>query len=138
MFIFFNFNFLESINTLSKGFKFLSMGIAFIGIIIIFLGIVNLGFSKTEIIKKGDGETLYFKGIYRYIKHPVYIGIFYCLFGFALYIQSPLSILISILILVVFYFKSKIEDKELEKLYDFYKIYNKNTGRFFPKIRKSN
>lgn len=136
IFIFFNFNFIETVKTFPSWLQHISLGLIFIGILIIFLGIVNLGFSKAKIIKQDSNETILFNGIYRYIKHPVYLGIFCCLFGFSIFIQSPISLLVSLLIMVVFYYKSILEDKELEKQYEFYKTYNKNTGRFFPKINK--
>lgn len=73
-------------------------------------------------------------GIYKYIRHPIYTALFFGMLVWSLYQQSFYQLLISILILILFYFKSKYEEKLLCKKFEEYKHYMKNSGRFLPKL----
>ncbi len=115
----------------------LLLGVIFlIGISIIFLGIVNMGFSSSKSNINLSENNIRYKGIYNFIRHPIYLGIFICLFTYAIYTFCIINIFLSLLIWGFYYFKSKYEDKQLEAQFLFYRDYNKRTGRFFPKKNK--
>ncbi len=105
------------------------------GIIIIFLGIFNLKYSKGDLVAVYN-NNFRFRGIYKYIRHPSYVGMLLLLLAFSLYHFSIIKIVITLLLWGVLYLKSKAEDEILESQFDFYKEYNKNVGRFFPKFKK--
>lgn len=108
------------------------------GLIIILFGILDLKVSQTKDYNNNTFTGFRFKGIYNYVKHPIYLGLIICLSAYAFYRLCIINFTISILLGVILYYKSKIEDIELESQYDFYKNYNKKTGRFFPKFRNRN
>ncbi len=105
------------------------------GIIIILLGIINLKYSKRDLVAVYN-NNFGFRGIYRYIRHPSYVGMLLLLLAFSLYHFSIIKIVTTLLLWGVLYLKSKAEDEILEAKFDFYKKYNKNVGRFFPKFKK--
>lgn len=73
-------------------------------------------------------------GIYKYIRHPIYTALFFGMLFWSLYQQSFYQLLISFSILILFYFKSKYEEKLLSEKFEDYKDYMKVSGRFLPKI----
>ncbi|MFD2562674.1 methyltransferase family protein [Aquimarina rubra] len=73
-------------------------------------------------------------GFYRFSRHPIYSGILISCFFYALYSCSGFKMIISIALLILFYFKSSYEEELLFKKYIGYKKYKKRVGRFFPKI----
>jgi len=79
-------------------------------------------------------SSLVTHGIFKYIRHPIYTAIILGMFVWSLYQQSLYQLIISILILILFYFKSKYEEQLLCKKFDDYKDYMQKTGRFLPKI----
>lgn len=78
-----------------------------------------------------------YRGIYKYVRHPIYLGILFSMFVYAVYTLAPLRVLITLLMGVVLYFKSNVEEKELLRRFDYYRTYRQRTGRFFPKFTNS-
>jgi len=79
-------------------------------------------------------SSLITHGLYQYIRHPIYTGIFLFLFGNALYSGSTFKVLVSLFILILFYFKTEYEEQQLSIKYSAYKTYKKTAGRFLPKF----
>jgi protein-S-isoprenylcysteine O-methyltransferase Ste14 len=79
-------------------------------------------------------SSLITHGSYQYIRHPIYTGILLFLFGYALYDGSTFKVLVSLLLLILFYFKTEYEEQQLSIKYSNYQTYKKTTGRFIPKF----
>ena len=77
-------------------------------------------------------------GIFKYIRHPIYTGLFVGLLAYGLYTHSSSKILISLFLLFWFYLKSEYEEKLLTQKFSDYKKYKTLTGKFFPKLTFSN
>ncbi|MBZ0327324.1 MAG: isoprenylcysteine carboxylmethyltransferase family protein [Altibacter sp.] len=107
-------------------------GIIF-GILIILFGIVNLSGLAVSNSDRNKKTGEYFGGIYKYVRHPIYIGIAIVMFSYAIYVLSLIKLAATILLVILLYFKSKQEEKDLLKHFSDYKNYKKRTGRFFPK-----
>lgn len=110
------------------------------GVLLIFLGVLIGTISLLQLNKNlspfptpKSNSTLITHGIYKYIRHPIYSAITLFLFGYGLYSSSLFKILISLTLLILFYFKSAYEEKLLSKKYSNYKTYRKTAGRFLPK-----
>ncbi|MEP2937211.1 MAG: isoprenylcysteine carboxylmethyltransferase family protein [Gilvibacter sp.] len=103
------------------------------GIIVILFGILNLNENLSPFPSPKENAELIQNGIYKYIRHPIYSGILLAMTGFALFNSSLEKIVITVLMAVVFYYKSDYEEKLLIKKYAPYEQYRKLTGRFFPK-----
>jgi protein-S-isoprenylcysteine O-methyltransferase Ste14 len=68
------------------------------------------------------------------VRHPIYAGIIFFAFGFALFWSSGFKLIISTALLLWFWLKSVYEEKKLDSRYSNYKQYKQKTGRFFPKL----
>ncbi|WP_281778137.1 methyltransferase family protein [Croceibacter atlanticus] len=111
-----------------------------IGIILITLGILMGLLSVIQLNKNLSpfptpitGGKLIETGLYKYIRHPIYTSILSTLLGYGLYSGSGYKILITITLLVLFFYKSKYEEKKLSSVFSEYPEYVKKTGRFLPK-----
>ena len=108
-----------------------------IGSFIFGLGIVIMGIGWWQ-IHRAKGE-LVTTGIYRYVRHPQYLGIFMLTIG--MMIQWPtLSTLIMLPVLLISYYKlaKREEAVVLEEFGEEYEEYMKKTPAFFPiKIKRA-
>lgn len=82
-------------------------------------------------LKKG---TLLTTGIYKYVRHPIYTSILMVLTGHLLTSPQTGRMIVTGLLAVLFFFKSRYEEKLLMANYPDYQDYKKRTGRFFPGI----
>lgn len=81
------------------------------------------------------GSELITHGLFKYVRHPIYSGILLSAFSLALYLGSGYKLLIAFLLLILFYFKSRYEEKLLLQKFPEYKEYMKCSGRFLPHLR---
>jgi protein-S-isoprenylcysteine O-methyltransferase Ste14 len=101
--------------------------------ILIFLGIWIIS-AGWEMVYKSEGK-LVASGIYRYVRHPQYAGIYVITLGFM--IQRPtITTLILWPFVIWMYYKlaQKEEQEALEKFPEQYNVYMKKTPMFFPKL----
>ena len=114
--------------------------------VIIMVGAANLGtFLSVFIIgfiklgnKRASGfvNNLETRGLYRYLRNPMYAGISFSIFGLGLLINNTAVALTGLLWLVVCYFQCKREEKELEnKFGNVYLDYKSRTPMFIPDFK---
>lgn len=103
---------------------------------IFILSILQLNKNLSPFPSPKTNSELVENGIYKYIRHPIYTAIIFGLLVWSLYQNSLFQLLISISILILFYFKSKYEEQQLLKKFPEYKSYMSRTGRFLPRIFK--
>ena len=87
----------------------------------------TINFENTSVLVKS--------GIYRYIRHPLYLSIF--LLGTGIMLKDPASvqIVLGIINLIAVYFTARIEENEMiAKFGDEYRLYMKETKMFIPYI----
>lgn len=83
-----------------------------------------------------DQTELITWGIFGVVRHPIYGGLFLMLSGLAFYQASLYKLLVSFSLLLLFFFKSRYEEKRLcERFPKQYLRYREYTGRFFPRLR---
>ena len=109
-----------------------------LGGLIIVLGVINLNENITPFPSPRRDSSLISGGIYKYIRHPIYSGITLAMFSYALFSGSVGRLFISVILFMVFYFKSELEEKLLIERFPKYSIYKKATGRFFPFKKPNN
>lgn len=120
--------------------QWLGVSIFIIAIIVFCLSQVRLGsnFSATTEIRKG--QNLVTRGIYRYIRHPMYAS--YWLWGIAqaLILPNWVAGLSMLLTLIPFYIARvpREEHMMLEHFGDEYRTYMEKTGRVIPHIMINN
>ena len=99
-----------------------------------FSSILNLNENLSPFPSPKSNSSLISTGIYRYIRHPIYAGILLSMMGYALYLMSVFKLFITLVLWIVFYFKSNLEERLLQKsVLVEYKDYMEMTGRFFPR-----
>lgn len=113
-----------------------------ISILLISLGILILGVSMLQLNKNlspfpspKTNSELITVGIYRYVRHPIYTGILMSTLGYGLYMNSEYKLFITLLLFILFYYKSRYEEQQLQNKFESYRDYKKKTGRFFPRIK---
>ncbi|MFX0060325.1 MAG: methyltransferase family protein [Candidatus Heimdallarchaeota archaeon] len=105
------------------------------GILMIWSRILLGPYGTPRIVIK-DHHQLITKGIYRYIRHPLYLGYILLLFGYSFAFSSLFSSCIIILIMLPLT-KSRMDLEEkllLASLGEKYSDYTKRTNRLIPKI----
>lgn len=107
-----------------------------IGFIFILAGLVlvaggwRLVFSAQ---KKGELAT---GGIYKYVRHPQYTGIFIALLGQLIHWPTVLTLLLFPVIVGAYYHLARKEEKAMiSKFGDAYQTYMQSVPMFFPKLK---
>ena len=107
-----------------------------IGFIVTLLSILQLNKNLSPFPTPKTNSELVQYGLYRYIRHPIYTGILFLAFGISLLSLSLYRLLITLVLLVLFYYKSNYEEEQLQKKFPAYDSYKKSAGRFLPIISK--
>ena len=84
-----------------------------------------------------DDHTLVTTGLYRYIRHPLYSGLFLIGYGAALvYVNWLGVVMMSAVFVPMMIHRAKLEEAVLGDTFKDYGEYMKRTGRFLPKIQR--
>lgn len=117
---------------LSLGVQKAGLWIIVLGGLLIILALLQLNKNLSPFPTPKDTTTLLQNGLYKYMRHPIYTGIILFFTGFSLYQNSFYKLGISLLLVVLFHFKSNYEEQRLEQKFPKYKLYKNKTGKFFP------
>jgi protein-S-isoprenylcysteine O-methyltransferase Ste14 len=106
-----------------------------VGLVIIALAFASLrGAIQIEPEPK-PGAQLVETGVYKYLRHPIYTGIIFCVIG--LFFRQP-SIWVAVtgaLVIILLFFKVRFEEKLLLAVYPGYADYRRKTWGLFPGLR---
>lgn len=105
-----------------------------LAVAIFILSISQLNKNLSPFPSPKTDSTLVTSGLFKYIRHPIYSSILLGLMVWSLYQHSLYQLIISVVLLILFYFKSKYEEQQLISKFKDYKVYMKQAGRFLPKI----
>lgn len=108
--------------------------LAGVGIILIVIALLQLNRNLSPFPTPRKDASLVTSGLFKYVRHPVYSGILMTSFFLAMHFHSGYKLFIFLLLLLLFYKKSRFEDKKLINKFRGYEKYKAETGRFFPKI----
>ena len=107
--------------------------------VIIFLILLTLGFSLIKVSWKVitpeiyESETLLLEGIYKYIRHPMYMGILVIYMSLVLLNLSLIMLAAWILIFLVMNIMASYEERHLIKIFgQDYKNYKDKVSKWFP------
>ncbi len=115
--------------------RFVGLFIAVVGIIVLGVALLQLNKNLSPFPTPVADSHLLQNGIYGLVRHPIYSGILFIVFGYGLYQESAYKLLISFLLLLLFFVKSEYEEKKLTEKFTEYKSYRKIIGRFLPRIK---
>jgi protein-S-isoprenylcysteine O-methyltransferase Ste14 len=108
--------------------------VVFTGVATIAASIVVLGASLTPYPRPRDASTLITRGIYRYLRHPIYSGLIAATLGWALIWLSPAGVGCAVVAAVFFDRKATHEETWLTERYPGYAAYARRVRRFLPYI----
>lgn len=77
-----------------------------------------------------SSSKLITNGTFHISRHPIYTALIFSGFGYAIYISSIYKVLITLILLLLFYYKSVYEEKLLSQRFPNYEDYKKRTRRF--------
>lgn len=103
------------------------------GLIIAMLGRIQLGmnWSDIETARMLRNQSVVSHGLYRYIRHPIYVGDLLLLAGLELSLNSWLALAVGLMAPVVLWLAVR-EEKMLSASLPGYKAYCAQTKRFIP------
>jgi protein-S-isoprenylcysteine O-methyltransferase Ste14 len=101
----------------------------FIGLII---SAKDLGKSLTALPDPKKNGELNTKGLYKFARHPMYTSVLMICFGIAGLDGNFVKTILCVLLLTLFIFKAKYEEKKLSDKYKYYSEYAKKTPMFLP------
>jgi protein-S-isoprenylcysteine O-methyltransferase Ste14 len=114
----------------------------FVGVIMFIIGLIisisaqvtiNTNYSWTLEIR--EGHTLVENGLYKYVRHPIYLGTFIRVIAIPIYTSSFSGFLLGLLAIPVLNYRISIEERMLvEEFGEDYKLYRKRTWKLFPFI----
>lgn len=113
---------------------FLHLAFSVFGVVIIILSMLQLNKNLSPFPTPKKNSELVTTGLFKYVRHPIYTGILVTAFFLAFYLNSGFKMLIFVLLLILFYYKSEFEERKLMRKFPEYESYRANTGRFFPRI----
>ena len=99
------------------------------------LGRYYLGKNWGNNVITYNDHTLITKGVYRYVRHPLYASIIWMLYAVSILYQNYLVAILNTIIFIPFMsYRAKQEEKELIKIFNEYEQYKEKVGMFFPRI----
>ena len=106
------------------------------GAIVRWVSIIQLNKEFTVDVAISENHNLKTHGLYKYIRHPSYLGLLLICFGLSVAMNTVISVVvITIPVLLVILYRIKIEEKILVSEFgDSYKDYMKLTYRIIPKL----
>ena len=116
---------------------FIGTIMVFTGAVINILGRLQLKDNWANHIKIYEGHTLVSRGVYKIVRHPLYASLMLMLFGGSVAYRNWLSAALTAFVFIPFmYYRAKQEETLLSEEFAEYAEYKKNTGMFFPKLRR--
>jgi protein-S-isoprenylcysteine O-methyltransferase Ste14 len=106
-----------------------------IGLLIRLIAAYTLGMNYSSFLVIRKNHKLIKRGLYKYVRHPVYTGVFIGAFAIPVYTSSIPGFLMFLLSIPLFMYRMEIEERMLiEEFGDEYRDYMENTWRLVPFI----
>ncbi|MEZ4707146.1 MAG: isoprenylcysteine carboxylmethyltransferase family protein [Caldilineaceae bacterium] len=96
------------------------------------MALLNLGPNLTPYPRPKANATFVGHGMYQFVRHPIYCGILSAALGWALYRQSTLILLYTLLLFLFFDIKSRREEQWLQEKYAEYAGYRRRVKKLIP------
>jgi protein-S-isoprenylcysteine O-methyltransferase Ste14 len=106
-----------------------------VGVLVIFLAFYSLGDAIQIAPEPLPGKQLVEKGLYKYLRHPIYTGILLCVVGFILKKPSIYVLVAGAVVILFLFFKVRFEEKLLGATYPGYAQYRSRTWGLLPGLR---
>ena len=104
------------------------------GAIMISLGLLNLGRNLTAVPHPKEDAFLVQGGAYGLVRHPIYSGIIIGAFGWALFFNGEITLLLAVVLLLFFDWKTRREERMLAAKFPDYAAYQQRVRKLIPYI----
>jgi len=101
-----------------------------LGVVLGLVALLQLNTNLSPFPTPVSNGKLITNGAYAIARHPIYTAIFLAGIGYALFSVSIYKVLLCMVLLVLFYFKSNYEEALLSQKFPAYKAYKERTRRF--------
>ncbi|WP_430883329.1 methyltransferase family protein [Fusibacter sp. JL216-2] len=98
------------------------------------ISIRTLGNFFSRDVEKWNNHRVIDSGVYKKIRHPAYLGNIVQVIGFPLVLNSYLCLTLSLITIVTFIWRIKVEEEFLKNEFPEYVCYTKRTNRLIPGI----
>jgi protein-S-isoprenylcysteine O-methyltransferase Ste14 len=102
------------------------------GILLAAAGSLTLGRNLTPLPVPKEHATLIVTGVYRLVRHPIYSGITLMAFGWGMWLNSWLTFVYALLLLLFFDVKSRHEERLLGEKFPEYADYRTRVKKLIP------
>lgn len=119
-----------------QSFPIVGLVMVIFGVLVSLIAIWQLRHSISPFPSPKAAARLIAGGVFRWIRHPIYTGILFVTFGYAIYSGSVWKGLLAIALLILFQFKARYEERLLLSKFVPYEAYMAKTGRFLPKLSR--
>lgn len=103
-----------------------------VGAIMVIWGLIQLRHSLNIFPSPRPDGKLITSGIYRSVRHPIYGGLIFLAFGYALFEWSIYKLVLAFVLYLFFSLKANYEERKLLQKYPGYVDYRLQAGKFFP------
>jgi protein-S-isoprenylcysteine O-methyltransferase Ste14 len=124
----------ENLYTLSA-LNMLGLTLFVVGMTVAFVAVFTLRrfYNSTLVIR--EDHRLITHGIYRYTRHPIYLGVIIAIIGIPVFVSSLYGLLIMFLLIPIILYRIRMEERLLtEEFGDAYRAYQENTSKLVPFI----
>ncbi len=124
----------ENLNTLSVQ-NILGLALFVVGLTTAIVAQITLkrSYSSTLVIR--EDHQLVTHGIYRYTRHPIYLGVIIAIIGLPVFASSLYGLLIILALIPIFLNRIRMEEKMLtDEFGDAYRTYKETTSKLVPFI----
>jgi Putative protein-S-isoprenylcysteine methyltransferase len=115
--------------------RWFGLAAAGVGLLVCLVAILQLRKNLQAWPSPKEGGVLISHGLFAWVRHPIYSGLFLAFAGWALFTGSLYKLLVACLLLGWFFLKSRYEERLLLAKFPEYRNYRAKTGRFFPPLR---
>lgn len=105
-------------------------GLLAVGVGVAIIATIQLNKNLSPFPTPKNNGKLVETGLYSGIRHPIYTGVLLTGFGLALGTDSGFRLILSVLLLILFYYKTEYEENRLSEKFPEYAEYKNRTGRF--------
>ncbi len=105
-----------------------------VGILIRFIGLYQMKYNFSTAIEAGEDNTLVTTGLYRYIRHPLYLAVFMIAAAGSIIFSCIYSWIMVLITLVAIINRIKHEEIFLNQHYQDYAKYSEKTWKLIPFI----
>ena len=115
---------------LPKWLSYFGLGIMALAVVFGVLAGLQLNTNLSPYPTPLEAGKLVTRGVFRISRHPIYTSLIFTGLGYAIYEGSMYKVLVTVLLIILFYFKSQYEEGLLMVKYPDYVDYKKRTRRF--------